>query len=278
VAAAVLGGQLLLLAARAPDSDDDAANLLAGATFRALAPVLGAVDALADRAERFTRARRSRAALEAENRRLEAELAELRRERLRLAGLDREVERLARGLEYARASGLELRAAEVVYAERGGWLESLVVRVGAGGARHDQAVVAEEGVVGRVIEASGPWAKVQLVTDRAAAVAVELARARRQGIARGLGAELAVDYVPRTVAVGAGEPVVTAGIDGVYPRGLPVGLVVAVEPGSELFHAIRVRPAAALGELGIVYLVERGPEPPRAPAIGGRDSGADAGR
>ena len=277
LAAAVLGGQLVLLAARAPDRDADAANLLAGATFRALAPVLGAVSFVGDWIDSFGSSRRSRSALEAENARLKAELALLRRERLRLSGLDDEAERLARGLGYARQSGLELRAAEVVYADRGSWLKALVVRVGARGARHDQAVVAEEGVVGRVIETSGPWAKVQLLTDRAAAIGVELEAAHRQGIAHGEGDELVIDYVPRQAEITLGERVITAGIDGVFPRGLPVGVVVAVEPGSELFHKIRVRPAADLAGLGNVYLLERGPEPPLPDRPATEGSGTNAG-
>lgn len=280
LAAAVLGGQLLLLAGRAPDRNADAANLLAGATLRALAPILGLVSSVADRIESFGSGRRTRATLEEENRGLKEELALLRRERLRLAGLDGEVEVLSRGLGYARQSGLELRAAEVVYSDRSSWLRGLVVRVGARGARHDQAVLSEAGVVGRVIEASGPWAKIQLLTDRAAAIGVELEIARRQGIAHGEGDLLLIDYVPRQAEVEVGERVVTAGIDGVFPRGLPVGIVIAVEPGSELFHLIRVRPAVDLTALSTVYLLERGPTPPRldgalAGALEGQSPDAD---
>jgi len=119
-------------------------------------------------------------------------------------------------------------------------------------------VLSDRGVVGRVIETSGPWAKVQLVTDRAAAIGVLLEGARRQGVAHGSGPrELELDYVPRQVEVAVGDRVVTAGIDGIYPRGLPVGVVVAVEPGSEMFHRIRVRPSMAADELSTVYLLER---------------------
>lgn len=263
LAAAILGGQLLVLAARSPDPHADAPTLLAGATFRLLAPVLGFVASVGDGFDERASRRRSQAELERQNARFAAELAALRLERLRLTALDEEVERLSRATGYARASGLELRAAEVVFADRGAWLSALVVRAGARGARRDQAVVTADGVVGRVIEANGPWAKVQLVTDRAAAVSVELELARRQGIAKGEGDELTLDYVPRPVDVRVGERVLTAGIDGVYPRGLPVGVVIAVEPGSELFHKIRVRPSAELGELSLVFLVERGGEIPR---------------
>jgi rod shape-determining protein MreC len=272
LAAAVLGSQLVLLAAKAPDEGGDAANLLAGVALRAVAPVIALFGGFADRLDRMGAARREAREIAEENVRLKAELAELRRERLRFSGLDDEAERLARGLAYARESGLELRAAQVVYADRGSWLSALVVRVGAKGARRDQVVVVEEGVVGRVIEASGPWAKVQLVTDRAAAVGVELEIARRQGIARGEGGELVVDYVPRQAEVRVGERVLSAGIDGVYPRGLPVGVVVAIEPGTELFHRLRVRPAADLSTIATVFLLERGEEPPKA-LLQGPDAG-----
>ena len=277
LAAAVLGAQLVLLAAKAPDTEDDAANLLAGASFRAVAPILGVVSSLADRFDRFGEGRRSRTALEEENRRLKAELSLLRRESLRLAGLDDEVEQLSRGMAYARESALDLSAAEVVYADRSSWLRTLVVRVGARGARYDQAVVTEDGVVGRVIEASGDWAKVQLLTDRAAAIGVELELARRQGIAHGEAEELVIDYVPRQAEVQVGERVVTAGIDGVYPRGLAVGVVVAVEPGSELFHRIVVRPAVDLSQISTVYLLDRGAEPPRPAVAPGVPSAGGAG-
>jgi rod shape-determining protein MreC len=82
-------------------------------------------------------------------------------------------------------------------------------------------------------------------------------RTRRQGVARGAGAGvLDLDFVPLQEEVQIGDRVVTAGIDGIYPRGLPVGTVVAVEPGSELFHDIRLRPAVDFGLLDQVYVLE----------------------
>jgi rod shape-determining protein MreC len=97
-----------------------------------------------------------------------------------------------------------------------------------------------------------------------------LERARRQGIARGTGPdELEIDYIPRQVEVAVGDRVLTAGIDGVYPRGLPVGVVVAVEPGSEMFHRVRVRPMVELSQLATVYLLDGVPTPPRERATGG---------
>jgi rod shape-determining protein MreC len=277
-AAAVLGGQLVLLTAQAPDPAGpagDARSLLSGLALRAVAPFARAVAFVGEGFAGFGRGLRGRSALARENEELRAELLELRRERLRWAGLEREAGELAGALAFARASGLELRAAPVVHLDRASWLRTLLVRVGARGARPDQVVLAESGVVGRVIESAGPWARVQLLTDRAAAAGALLETARRQGIVRGAGPdELDLEYVPRQAEVEVGDRVVTAGIDGVYPRGLPIGVVVAVEPGDERFHRIRVRPAVDLGELAMVYLIEGAPPPlpPAAPAPSGAAS------
>jgi rod shape-determining protein MreC len=271
-AAAVLVGQLFLLAAQSPDRGGAGAerSLLAGAALRGVAPLASAVAAAGDAAGAIGDSLRTRGDLQEENDRLRAELRELRRAELRLSELELESAALARGLAFARDNALALRAARVVYLDRSSWLRTLLVRVGAAGARVDQVVMTESGVVGRVIEASGPWAKVQLVTDRAAALGAYLEGARRQGIAHGSAPdELELDHIPRQVAVEVGDRVLTAGIDGVYPRGLPVGFVVAVEPGSEMFHRIRVRPYVELSELGVVFLLEREAVPRPAPEGGG---------
>jgi rod shape-determining protein MreC len=254
--AALVVAQLFLIAGQARDPRGPS-SLLEGAFLRALAPLGRLVAASGEAFGGARSALRGRAALEAENESLRAEVTELRRERLRLAGLALETEELARGAGVAAGSGRELRAVRVVYLDRRSNLRTLVVEVGARGARRDQPVVAETGLVGRVIETAGRYAKVQLVTDRAAAVAVLLEAARRQGILRGAGPGLLeVDYVPRQAEVAVGDHVVTAGIDGVYPRGLPVGVVAAVEPGSEMFHRVRVEPAVDFANLSLVYLLE----------------------
>jgi rod shape-determining protein MreC len=84
-------------------------------------------------------------------------------------------------------------------------------------------------------------------------------RNRRQGVVRGSGDasdSLDFDYVPLQAEIRPGDRVVTAGIDGVYPRGIPVGTVVAVEPGGQLFHRIRLAPTVDFGTLDQVYLLD----------------------
>lgn len=112
--------------------------------------------------------------------------------------------------------------------------------------------------MGRVVLVSGPYAKVQLVTDRSAGVGVMIERTRRQGVLRGAGGGgLELDFVPLQAEVQVGDAVVTAGIDGIYPRGIPVGRVVSFEPGDELFYRIRVAPNVDFGLLDQVYVLGR---------------------
>lgn len=256
--AVLLVGQLFLLAAQTPARGGDSQTLLASVTLRLLGPFARLSAATGEVVRGAREATRGRAELARENRRLRVELLELRRDRLRLAALEQEATALARGVDFARESPWRLRAAEVVYLDHASWLKTMLLHVGPAGARLDQPVITEAGVVGRVIGAAGGYAKVQLVTDGAAHVGAVLERARRQAIARGAGAgRMTLEFVPRQIAVEVGDRVLTAGIDGVYPRGIPLGTVSSVAPGSELFHAIEIEPAADLARLSFVYLIER---------------------
>lgn len=268
--AVLLVGQLFLLAGQTPDRGGER-SLLAGTTLRLLGPLARLVGAAGDAGTELSRALASRARLAEENRQLRAELIELRRERLRLGELELEAEALARGLGFERRSDWSLTPAEVVYLDRTSWLRTLIVWAGPERARRDQPVVTELGLVGRVIATAGGYAKVQLLTDAAASAGALVERVRRQGIVRGApGGGLTLELVPRQVPVEPGDRVVSAGIDGVYPRGIPIGTVVAVAPGDELFHRIVVEPAADLARLDFVYLLEQ-PAPPAELAGEGAD-------
>lgn len=199
-----------------------------------------------------------------ENRRLRRDVEELRLRLLRLGDVEQELARLGDAVRYSAPLLGEIRAVDVVYADYASWLRSLMLYTGSQPAAVNQPVLSSAGLVGRVVVVSGPYAKVQLITDRAASVGAMILRTRRQGVVRGSGQEgggLSLEYVPVSVDVRPGDSVLTAGIDGVYPRGIPVGTVVSVEAGGQLFHKIRVAPAVDLGALDQVYLLEHAPLP-----------------
>ena len=256
-----LVAQLVVLTWRAPQRAE-ASSPLERLGLGLVAPFARLVDLSADSASGLRQRLRRRAELEEENARLRSQLGALRIERMRGVDYQDEARRLAQALDYARAEGAVFHLADVVYLDHVSWLRTLVVDAGSYRARENQPVVSPLGLVGRVVTAVGRYAKVQLVTDRAAAVGAMLERTRRQGVARGDGeGGLELDYVPAQADVAVGDEVVTAGIDGIYPRGIAVGRVVRVERGGELFQRIRLEPAVDLAQLDQTYLLERAAVP-----------------
>ena len=236
--------------------------VIEGAAVSVLGPVARGVSATEDRIGGIGERMRFRKRVMAENEELRARVDELERELLRLRSLQGDFLRLGEAVEYVRRAGQPLRVADVVYADYASWLRSMLLWVGEEGAHRNQPVIGHRGLVGRVVAVGGDYAKVQLVTDRTSAVGVMIERTGRQGVARGDGhAALQLDYVPLQADVRPGDRVVTSGVDGVYPRGIPLGAVKSVRPGNQLFHRIEVVPLVDFGTLDHVYLLGVQPEP-----------------
>jgi rod shape-determining protein MreC len=266
---AVLLAQLIVLSLQAP-AEGVGNNLLESAVLRLVMPLARGVDAAAGGAsglaERFGRQQH----LVAENRGLRAEVERLRLEVMRLSRYESDLERLAEAVGYPVPPGYTLAPADVAYVDYASWLRTLVLYAGDLPVEVNQPVVASSGLVGRVISAAPPWARVQLITDRSAAVGAMLASTRRQGVVRSGRDGLVFDFLPLAATVTVGDRVVTSGIDGIYPRGIPVGTVAAVAPGDELFYAVRLDPAIDFGRLDQVYVLSRAALPAadeEAPAV-----------
>ena len=162
----------------------------------------------------------------------------------------------------------QLRLADVVYVDHSSWLQTLFLFLPGRQASESSTVTAPEGLVGRVILSEGPYSKVQLITDRASGIGAMIERTRRQGIARGAGRSgLSLEYVPLQADVQVGDRVLTSGTDGLYPRGVPIGVVAEVGPGTELFHSIRLEPAVDFGMLDQVFVAMGDALPGKAAAI-----------
>ena len=251
----VLVGQLVFLAiqgARAGETRLEAIGL------RLLGPMARGVAAVPRSFSGFREDVKLRDSLLAENRTLKSEVEELRLRLLRLSDVESEMLRLGAALRYPTPPAGRIRTVDIVYADYTSWLRSLLLYTGGEPARVDQPVLSPGGLVGRVITVAGPYAKVQLITDRAASVGAMILRTRRQGVARGggRGGGLELDYVPLQADVRPGDRVLTAGIDGVYPRGIPIGTIVSVQQGGQLFHRIQLAPAVDFGSLDQVYLLD----------------------
>src|SRR5207237_1271649 len=138
-----------------------------------------------------------------------------------------------------------------------GRFKSIVIdRGSAAGIDVDDAVVNANGLIGRVVLTTKDMAKVQLVTDNNASVGVLIERTRRQGVLRGDGSGSAQLFdIPSLADVQPGDNVLTAGIDGIYPKGIPVGVIVKADKGQELFKTIVVKPSVDFGSIEEVIVL-----------------------
>jgi rod shape-determining protein MreC len=205
-----------------------------------------------------------------ENESLKRQLAdaqiELQRQRA-MADRSRGFQRL---LELRDQSKLTTVAAEIIAGGATPDFRTITIDKGSrDGVRRDMAVIAPDGVVGRVVVPSGRAAKVQLLIDRNAAAGVIVERSRAQGLVIGGGDDrLQMEYVSEAADIVVGDVVMTSGIDGIYPKGFLIGHVETVEKNGPAYKRIVVKPAVDFRALEEV-LVVLSPSP-------GRDSGGSA--
>jgi rod shape-determining protein MreC len=137
---------------------------------------------------------------------------------------------------------------------------SLTVTIDLGsddGVQPDMAVIGMNGVVGRVINRPLPHvAQVQLLVDRAAGAAVYFERSGVGAFVRGVSGDppLRMELVPAAATINVGDRVLTSGLDGIYPRGFPIGAVEHAERRAGVW-TVAVRPAVDFSHIDIVLIV-----------------------
>ena len=253
----LLAGHLILLSAR----EQAKGGALESALLGLVTPVIHAGTATVEGVASLFDSFRLAPSLRVENAELRKELETLRHETVRLQGVEEELERLAR---IARASLQErftaggFFVADVVYLDTRSWLRTVILNTGAEHqAKRNQPVVTAQGLVGRVIATTPNYAKVLLLTDRSASASGMLQNSRRRGIVRGDEDLLLLENIPKLAKseITLGEPVVTGGIDGIFPRGIQVGTVASVEEVPGLFLRIRLDPAIDFSLLEQVFVL-----------------------
>jgi rod shape-determining protein MreC len=195
--------------------------------------------------------------VDAENATLRRELDEVKiqfQERRALADRARGLQAL---LELRDRSNLQTTAAEIIASSPSPDFRTLTIDKGTlYGLQPDMAVIAPGGVVGRVVIPTARSAKVQLLSDRNAAVGALIERSRAQGVAMGGGDQrLRLEYVSETADVVVGDLVVTSGIDGIFPKGFTIGSVDVVEKSGPSYKRITIKPAVDFSSLEEVLVV-----------------------
>ncbi len=146
----------------------------------------------------------------------------------------------------------------------GGWTRTVTLNRGsADGIKADMPLLSPDGVVGRIVEVSRSTSTALLLTDPRSNIDVILQRTRVKGVVEGNGTEgLILKYVRLLEDVQVGDRVVTAGYSGIFPKGLLVGEVRAVEKGEDnFFKYIELQPGTNLEKLEEVLIVTQSGTP-----------------
>jgi rod shape-determining protein MreC len=152
-------------------------------------------------------------------------------------------------------------AASVVGEDVSSWFRTMVIDQGSSsGIREGMAVIAADGVAGQVVKVAPTTARVLLITDHASGVAVTIQRSRARGVVKGKGDGLcSMEFTTREEDVKVGDEVVSSGIGGVFPKGLPIGEVTMVKRGEfSIFQTVTIRPSVNFAHLEEVLVVLRG--------------------
>lgn len=121
------------------------------------------------------------------------------------------------------------------------------------------------GVVGRVVAVSGRHARVQLITDRSATVAVRDQNSRVQGIVRGQSeGQCVMTWINLPESLRVGSLLVSSGMERIYPPGVPVAIVQQRPSPDGTEKSVPVRPMLDLGALEEVLVLPRVPEEERS--------------
>lgn len=204
-------------------------------------------------------------ALRKDNERLQQALTLAESELARQMEVDSQNKRLSMLVELRQRHGGKGVAAQVVARTPDNWRKRLVVDRGTqDGIGTDSVVMSPRGLVGRVLVAGPSTSIISLLTDPGQTVASLDQRSRSPGIVTGEGdATLAMRYMPQQVDFRIGDLVLTSGLGGIFPKGIPVGKVVRVDqqPGA-ITPEVTLVPTADLDRLEEVMIF-----PPLTPVV-----------
>ncbi len=265
--ASVLVLCVLALSAQAP-ARDGRGSILQSWILTAAAPVAHSVAGFSRAVSGGSSSVTDMLNARAENARLRTDLVKRETELFRLRA---EVQQMRSELGMRAAAPflpVVVGSAPVLLLERRAGVQSALVGIGSSaGVGAGSPLAVPEGLVGRVVTAGRNLSRAQLLLDASAAAGARLVRTGELGIVRGDGrGSLILNHVPTTSRVKAGDLVESAGVDGIYPRGIPIGRVRSVSRGGNLFLDIQVTPTASFSRLTDVLVLA--PFPAREGAEG----------
>ncbi len=197
-----------------------------------------------------------------ENKELKEQIALLKGQLYQQEELKRENERLKNLLQYqdTYSEYFETKTAAVIGRDPGNWFGFVTLNKGSkDGIVKDMPVVTPSGLAGKVVTVSDNTSQVILITDPRSGVGALVQDSRVPGVLEGTTAgsdETRLIHVPKDTQLTKGQVIITSGIGGTFPKGIPIGRIVDVsdEP-SGLFKTAMVVPFADLNRLEEVLVI-----------------------
>jgi len=189
---------------------------------------------------------------------------------LQLQALQIENQQLRKLMDLPLRAEFTTQMTEIVYAERDVFKRKVLINKGAdANLQPGQIVMDDNGIVGQVTRVY-PWlSEVTLVTEKDHAVPVQVLRNGLRTVVFGAGdtSQLSLRYMPVSSDIQNGDVLVTSGIDGVYPQGIPVAKVDKIERDPAYpFARITCLPVAGVAKYRHLLIISSLPKLPERPA------------
>jgi len=220
-----------------------------------LAPVLEVLSRPAASVSDTVAAVRRLRDLRAENERLRIDNGRLERWQHVARRLEAENKALRALTNFVPEPNVAFITARVIADAGGAFVRSAMINAGAHqGVRRGLAAVTGDGLVGGVVEVGERHARILLITDLNSQIPVAVERTRDPAVLAGDNTRLPrLVYLPQNAQVLPGDRIVTSGHGGVFPPGLPIGVVTSIDEG-----AIKVMPYVDWNRLEYVRLLDYG--------------------
>ena len=153
---------------------------------------------------------------------------------------------------------MELLAAKVVGRDLLADHHSITINRGSQhGIEKNMAAITTGGVVGYVFRVEPFTSQILLLVDRYAVIDSIVQRSRARGLVEGRGPEACrLRYLNRSDDVKVGDLVVTSGLDNIFPKGFPVGLVTSVSKSRYgMTQEVDLKPAINASILEEIFVV-----------------------
>ena len=190
----------------------------------------------------------------ADNRELRAENKQMLILQNKVRTLEVENQLLSRLLNYTPPAEATFMSAKIIAESGDNFTHMLLVYIGDEPVKKGQIVLGDESVIGRVDKVSGHYAKIILVTDINSKIPVVVERTRVRGILTGNNTAMpSLLFTRSTSDIQEGDVVVTSGVGGMFPAGLPIGFVNTIS-GSD----ISIETMADISRVEYVRIVDYG--------------------